>query len=179
PGCGVSRIPHQSSLHRPAAPGAAAAARPQLFVFFPTISTHFPFVPTPPYQPDWRRLTSAHPYDGPAIVRAYKEPDWTNFGPGYVEAIGYDLETIAGYLRQRADRDVVMILIGDHQPPAAVSGEGAPWDVPVHVIASRRAVLDSLLAHGFRDGLTPSRPVVGRMHALLPILLDAFGDRTN
>ena len=33
--------------------------------------------------------------------------------------------------------DYVMILIGDHQPPALVSGEGAPWDVPIHVITNR------------------------------------------
>jgi hypothetical protein len=57
-----------------------------------------------------------------------------------------------------------------------VSGEGAPWDVPVHVISSRGAVLDRLLQHGFREGLQPQRPVLGRMDGLLPILLGAFGD---
>jgi hypothetical protein len=70
-----------------------------------------------------------------------------------------------------------MILIGDHQPAAAVSGVGAPWDVPVHVMTSRAAVLDRLRAHGFRDGLEPKRPVLGRMNELLPTLLDAFGNQ--
>jgi hypothetical protein len=69
-----------------------------------------------------------------------------------------------------------MILLGDHQPAAAVSGEGAPWDVPVHVIAGRKAVLHRLVEHGFRPGLTPERPALGRMHALLPMLLDAFSE---
>src|SRR5262245_4678004 len=179
PEFGWFAIPDQFSLDRLDAFEVAKPSRPPLFVFFPTISTHFPFIPTPPYQPDWSRMTSARPYDGPAIVRAYKEPDWTDFGPGYVEAIAYDLATIEGYLRKRSDRDLVMILIGDHQPPAAVSGEGAPWDVPVHVIASRRPNLDGLVAHGFATGLTPSRPVLARMHALLPVLLDVFGDRVN
>ena len=65
-----------------------------------------------------------HPYDGPSIVRAYaQQPDWTHLGPGYVNAIAYDYATLAGYLRLRADRDFVMILLGDHQPAAAVSGE--------------------------------------------------------
>ncbi len=81
-----------------------------------------------------------------------------------------------GYRRARGDRAFVMILIGDHQPPALVSGEGAPWDVPVPVITNRRPVLDRLLAHGFRAGLAPTRPVLGRMHAMLPVLLEAFGD---
>ena len=59
-----------------------------------------------------------------------------------------------------------MIVIGDHQPAAAVSGEGAPWDVPVHIIASRRQVLDRLMAQGFRAGLTPARPSLGPMQTL-------------
>ena len=84
---------------------------------------------------------------------------------------------IGGLLRKRADRDLVMILIGDHQPPALVSGEGASWEVPVHVIANRAnhpAVLDALRARGFRDGLVPHHPKISKMHELMPILLDAF-----
>ena len=38
--------------------GTTAHPRAPLFVFFPTISPHFPFSPTPPYQPDWHRLSS-------------------------------------------------------------------------------------------------------------------------
>jgi hypothetical protein len=71
---------------------------------------------------------------------------------------------------------MVMILIGDHQPPAAVSGEGVSWDVPVHVIASRRQVLDRLVQQGFREGLAPPQATLTSIHQLLPILLGAFGD---
>jgi hypothetical protein len=91
-----------------------------------------------------------------------------------VNAIAYDYETLAGYLRLHAERDFVMILLGDHEPAAAVSGVKAPWDVPVHVIASRAPILDRLRARGFRTGLTPARPSLGRMHTLLPILQEAF-----
>ena len=175
PEFGWFAIPDQYSLAKFDALERGGASRAPRFVFFPTISPHFPFVPTPPYQPDWTRIFDAHPYDGPSIVRAYaQQPDWTHFGPGYVQAIAYDYATLAGYLRLRADRDTVMILLGDHQPAAAVSGEGASRDVPVHVIASRPRILDALRARGFRSGLTPVRPSLGRMHTLLPILLGAF-----
>jgi hypothetical protein len=103
------------------------------------------------------------------------EPDWRNLGPSYVQAVQYAYESIGGYLRQPAKRDFVAILIGDHQPPAAVSGTGARWDVPVHVIASRREILDRLRERGFEVGLTPTRAPIGRMHLLLPVLLGAFG----
>ena len=103
---------------------------------------------------------------------------WPNMRSVAIEAVSYSYATLAGYLRKQANRDCVVILLGDHQPAAAVSGEGASWSVPVHVVASRPAILDALVARGFHRGLRPARPALGRMHQLLPILLDAFsGDR--
>lgn len=170
-------IPDQVAFAKLDAVERNKSSRAPLFVFFPTISTHTPFTPTPPYQPDWQRLLLSHPFDKEPLAQSYDEvPDWLNLGPGYVKAVSYAFTTIGGYLRTHSSRDFVMILIGDHQPPAAVSGEGAPWDVPVHIITSRREVLDRLLAHGFRPGLAPARPPIGPMHALLPILLSAFGN---
>jgi hypothetical protein len=180
PEFGWFAIPDQFSLAKFDALERAAPSSAPLFVFFPTISTHFPFIPTPPYQPDWSRMFLEHPYDGPSIVRAYaQQPDWTNFGPGYVNAIAYDYATLAGYLQRRTDRDLVMVLLGDHEPAAAVSGEKASWDVPVHVIASRPQILEQLRGHGFTSGLTPARPSLGRMHTLLPILQDAFSSNAT
>lgn len=175
PEFGWFAIPDEYALQRLDALEVAKAPRPPLFVFFPTISTHFPFSPTPPYQPDWTRMADAHPYDGPSIVRAYaKEPDWVNFTSGYVDALAYDFTTLGGYLRLRAGRDIVMIVVGDHQPAAAVTGAHASWNVPVHVIASRPAVLERLRAKGFAAGLTPSHSL-GPMNTLTTMLLDAFG----
>ncbi|MFL6278707.1 MAG: sulfatase-like hydrolase/transferase, partial [Vicinamibacterales bacterium] len=177
PEFGWFSIPDQYSLERLDQLEVSRTPRAPLFVFFPTLSTHFPFNPTPPYQTDWTRVATEHPFDGPAIVRAYaRQPDWVNFTPGYVDALSYEMATFAGYLQKHRDRDMVMILVGDHQPPALVSGRGASWDVPVHVIAKQRSILDRLIARGFHRGLRPERPTLGRMHALLPMLLDSFGD---
>ena len=171
-------IPDEFAIAKFDALEASRPARAPLFMFFPTISTHTPFRPTPPYQPDWKRVLTEQPFDQPDLDRSFdQQADWLNLGPSYTDAMAYTYATLSGYLRARADRDFVMILLGDHQPPALVSGEGAPWDVPVHVIASRPEVLDQLVARGFRRGLTPARPDISRMHALLPILLDAFGGR--
>jgi phosphatidylglycerophosphate synthase len=178
PEFGWFKIPDQFSIASLDAAEVMRPSRPPLFVFYPTISTHFPFSPTPPYQMDWPRVLTADPFTDAQIVDAYStEPDWLDFGPGYVAALTYDFASIAGYLRSRPAQDFVMILLGDHQPPAAVSREGAPWDVPVHVIASRPAVLEALEARGFHRGLTPDRPTLGKMHALLPILLSAFSSQ--
>jgi hypothetical protein len=158
-------------------------ARPStqpLFVFFPTISTHTPFTPTPPYQPDWKRILTETPYDADELDRAWSQPpDWLNLGPGYTQSLDYIHATLAGYLRLHRGRDLVMILVGDHQPPAAVSGEDASWDVPMHVIASRRELLDRLLQHGFRKGLAPTSHPLMKINAMLPVLLDGFGERAT
>src|SRR5262249_5311841 len=90
PGFGWFAITDQFALDGVDASEGGGAPRPPLFVFFPTISTHFPFSPTPPYQPDWSRMVSEHPYDGPAIVKAYShQPEWTDLSQGYVEAMSY------------------------------------------------------------------------------------------
>jgi hypothetical protein len=149
------------------------------FVFFPTTSTHAPFTPTAPYQPDWQRLLTKFPFDWPDVEQAWGlQPDYLDLSPAYVRAISYDYQSLAGYLRLHATRDLVLVMIGDHQPAAAVAGERASWDVPVHIVTGRPALIERLRARGFQDGMTPRRPGLGALHALLPTLLGVFGDRS-
>jgi hypothetical protein len=173
-------ITDQFAVARMDALAIAPQPRPPVFVFFPTISTHTPFTPTPPYQPDWKRMLAPHPYDRPDLDRAWSQPpDWLNLGPGYTQSLDYVHAWLGGYLRFRRDRDFVMILIGDHQPPAMVTGEHASWEVPVHVITSHRAVLDRLLQQGFGQGLAPQHPAISKMNELMLKLLRAFSGTTS
>ena len=176
PAFGWWRIPDQYALGKLDRVEVAQSARQPLFVFFPTITSHAPFRPMPPYQPDWARLLSDAPYDA-AVVQALQSEraDWKDLDPAYADAIGYGLASLAGYLRERPGADFVLIVLGDHQPPAGVAGEQPSWDVPVHVIASRRAIVDELIASGFTNGVDPQRTPIGRTHALTPLLLRAFG----
>jgi hypothetical protein len=100
-------------------------------------------------------------------------PDLSNLAPSYVRAMAYEYTSLAGYVREQSD-DPLLIVIGDHQPPAAVSGKDAPWRVPVHVIGRRDPVLHGLRDAGFHEGLQPQRPSIGAMHELTSMLLDAF-----
>ncbi len=175
PSFGWWDMPDQFTLARLDEQEVSQSARAPLFVFFPTVSTHTPFTPLPPYQPDWGRMLTSTPFDADDLVASYEsEPDWFDLRPAYVNSVAYALETFAGYVQRRAGRDYVMILIGDHQPPAVVTGQGAPWDVPVHVITNRPAVIDALVARGMTRGLAPTRPRLSHMHELLPVLLAAF-----
>jgi len=170
-------VPDQFALARLDDLERGRAGRQPLFLFFPTTSTHAPFGPTAPYQPDWSRLVSAAPFGEPELAQALaRVPDYFDLAPSYVNAVSYGFATLGGYLQRHPTRDLVLVLIGDHQPAAAVAGEGASWDVPVHVVTDRAGVLDALVARGFHAGATPARQSLGPMHALLPTLLSAFGE---
>jgi hypothetical protein len=169
-------VPDQFTLARLDQLEIARLDRPPVFTVMPTISTHAPFGPTAPYQRDWTRVLGEQPYGEAEVAAALAtKPDLLNMGPSYVNAVTYTYASLAGYLRLRANRDFVVIVLGDHQPAAAVSGEGARWDVPVHVIAGRPAILDRLQAHGFVAGLTPQPAAIAPMHTLLDTFLQAFG----
>lgn len=146
------RIPDQFVLAR--LDDQPRAGRPR-FVFFTTISSHAPFRPTPPYQPDWARLLGPTPFGAEAQRAIAQAPDWTNLAPAYGDSIAYALRWLAGYLELHADAALTVVVLGDHQPPAAVSGPDRDWTVPVHVITRHDAVLDALLGAGFAAGLEP------------------------
>lgn len=175
PSFGWWDMPDQFTLARLDEQETAKTDRKPLFVFYPTVSTHTPFSPLAPYQSDWASMLGPQPFTLEQVNHAYaSDPDYTNLAPAYVDAVSYAYQTFAGYVRQRAQRDYVMILIGDHQPPAAVTGEGASWDVPMHVITNRQDILDALLAHGFTRGLTPVRQHLGQMNEVVPVLMGAM-----
>jgi hypothetical protein len=177
PEFGWWRIPDQYSLAKLDSVALGARPRSPVFVFFPTINTHIPFRPTPPYQPDWMRVLGPHPFDDAAVAASVAQsPDWTSLGVPYAESFVYTLRYLGGYLRARPEADVVLILLGDHQPAASVTGVGARWDVPVHVITSRGAVTRALRESGFIAGLDlpPMSRRVGGMADLTTLLLRAF-----
>ena len=168
-------IPDQYALAKLDALERNRLSRKPVFVVFPTSTTHAPFGPVAPYQPDWSRMLASDAFAKADVERSMAAtPDLTNLRPSYTHAMAYEYATIAGYLRQHPRDNMVVVAIGDHQPPAAVSGRGASWSVPVHVFGRRGPILDRLLEAGFREGLEPHRPPIGPMHALTPMLLEAF-----
>ncbi len=176
PDFGFWRIPDEFSIGRlhELEFGPQAAPRGPRLVVFPTINSHIPFDPVPPLAGGSPRAF-AQSLDPEAVRRALATvPDWTNLGPAYARSIDYSLRWLAGYLDRQAPPGLVLVAIGDHQPAASVSGRGASWDVPVHVISTRADLLERFIAAGFRPGLAPQRPAIGAMHELTPLLLAAF-----
>jgi phosphoglycerol transferase MdoB-like AlkP superfamily enzyme len=175
PEFGWWRIPDQFSLAAVDAREIQQPSRKPLFMLFPTLNTHMPWRPTPPLQSDWVRMLGPNPYDAADVQQSLTEtPAWTDMGSSYAQSFVYSFHMFADYLLARADHDFVLILIGDHQPAANVSGEKASWDVPVHVITRDPEIIKSLEKSGFVAGVTPAARPISRMNALGQTLLSSF-----
>ena len=177
PDFGWWRIPDQYSLARAAELEKRPEVHEPLLTFFPTINTHVPFLPVPPYQADWQRVLEKDPYPAEDVQASLAEmPDWAALGEPYADSFVYTFTYLSGYLRQQPDADEVLVLIGDHQPAASVAGLGARWDVPVHVITRRDDVAAKLIAAGFVEGvaLAPQQRPIATLPELSVLLLDTF-----
>ncbi len=175
PAFGWWTIPDQYTLERLYQSEIMVPSRQPLFVLFATIMSHMPFSPIPPYQPEWSRFDTASPYDAsrPAS-EPNEETQAADLGSAYLSAIRYDIDLLSGFLRQRAPRDALVIVAGDHQPPAIVSRANASWSVPVHIFTQSREILGPFIEAGFCTGLVPERPSIGGMEDLTHLFLEAF-----
>ncbi len=179
PKLGYWTVPDQFSLARYAQLHPFTPTSPKRLTFFMSVTSHMPFHPVPPYQPDWQKLLSDTPFDAAQMAKVEAQKvDWLNMFPGYVGMMEYNYQWLAGFLAQPQARDSLLILLGDHQPAANVTGEGASWDVPVHIISARPLLLERFVARGFKPGLEPTLPQIGAIFDLTRVLLDAFDSGT-
>ncbi len=74
------------------------------------------------------------------------------------------------------DDDLVLVLLGDHQPANIVSGQDADHDVPITVVTRDPAVLDRIAGWDWQAGMNPSPDApVWRMDSFRDRFLGAFG----
>ena len=99
-------------------------------------------------------------------------------GAAYVRSVFSYLEMLGRYVAVRIAVDGLVIILGDHQPSAEVTGDDPSTDVPIHVISRDRSVVGRFLAAGYAPG---RRPAVGArrstpMELFLPQLLQMFSE---
>lgn len=136
------------------------------------VSSHTPWAHLP-HMVDWSKLGDGSVFDGmpaqgqPADV-LWRDP--SRVRAAYGRSIEYSLNALVSFVETYADDDLVLIVLGDHQPATIVSGQGASHDVPVTVIAHDSAVMDRISGWGWQDGMRP--------HSNAPVWpMDTFRDR--
>ena len=66
------------------------------------------------------------------------------------------MNSLVSFVQHYGDDNLVLIVLGDHQPAKIITGENPSHDVPISVIAHDPAVLDKISGWGWQDGLRPS-----------------------
>jgi hypothetical protein len=177
PGFGLPPMPDQyvlSSLHRLE---LAKRHRKPVFAEVDLISSHTPWTRIPSLIP-WDDVGDGSIFDRvPAqeSTRSALFGDSARARTAYGHSIEYTMSTIISYVQHYGDDNLVVVLLGDHQPPI-VTGQGATHDVPISVIAHDPKVTDQIAGWGWQNGLLPSpRAPVWPMSAFRDRFLTAFG----
>jgi hypothetical protein len=141
------------------------------------VSSHQPWTPTPTMVP-WEELGDGSVFapmaqSGPTPDEAWRDTETVR--RLYGESIEYSLDALLSWVVRLQDEDLVLVMLGDHQPLPLVTGPDAGSQVPISVVAADPAVLDRIDGWDWQDGLLPSRSApVWPMEAFRDRFLDAF-----
>ncbi|MGH2896783.1 MAG: sulfatase, partial [Solirubrobacteraceae bacterium] len=147
-----------------------------LFAEIDTVSSHMP----------WNRIPKQIPWSAVGSGSIYNQAPmdhetgafWSNpprVQAAYGRSIVYSLNTLYSWVKRLNDKNLVMIVVGDHQPLPIVSGHHANHDVPISIIAHDPSVLKQIGSWGWNPGLAPkANAPVWPMSAFRNNFLSAF-----
>lgn len=172
PTFGFSAMPDQFALKALDRRELGAPGRAPVMAEVGLTSSHGPWAPLPRMVPP-AELGDGSVFRGieaDAVTAAEVWRDRSAVPAAYRASLAYSLTSVLAFVEAHAHEDLVLVVLGDHQPSTVVSGSGGNRDVPVTVIAGDPAVTARMSAWGWHEGLRP-RPdaPVWRM--------DSFRDR--
>jgi phosphatidylglycerophosphate synthase len=150
--------------------------RQPLFAEVDTVSSHMPWNRIP-HQISWQQVGNGSIYN-----RTPMEYNTGNFWgdpprvqAAYGRSIVYSLNTLTSFVQRYGKKNLVMIMLGDHQPLPIVSGQSSNHVVPISIIAHDPKVLKQIGSWGWGSGLRPSPTApVWPMNAFRNRFLSAF-----
>ncbi len=165
-------MPDQFTLHAFETLERGRPDRPDLMAEVTFVSSHTPWAPIPEVV-DWDRIGDGSIYGpmtagAPSPAEVWKDDDRVR--TEYRRAVEYSVNSLVSYVERYGDDDLVLVLLGDHQPAPIITGDSASRDVPVSIVTKDRAVLARMTDWGWQDGLKPG--------PMTPVMrMDAFRDR--
>jgi phosphatidylglycerophosphate synthase len=179
PAFGLPPMPDQYTLLALQRRELAKRHRPPLFAEVDLISSHAPWTRIP------RLIAWDDVGDGSIFDRipAEESTQAALFGDAeraraaYGHSIEYSMRTIFSFVRRYGDDNLVLVVLGDHQPATLVTGHDDPsHDVPISVIAHDPKVMHRIAGWSWQDGMSPSpKAPVWPMAAFRDRFITAFG----
>ena len=157
PRFGYPTMPDQYTLDAFQRLVLAQSPRPPVMAEIDLITSHAPWSRVP------RLIDQAAVGDGSVFEGMPEQlasasdiwPEPERVRAAYGEAIEYSLSALVRFVTTYGDDELVLVVVGDHQPATIVSGPDAGYDVPVSVVAKDRAVIDRIADWGWDVGLRP------------------------
>jgi phosphatidylglycerophosphate synthase len=143
-------------------------------------SSHIPWAPLPTLVP-WEMVGNGSIYDSqPAksktsaqVVAAGQTKQF------YGQSIQYSMTALTSWVTELNDPNLVLILLGDHQPHTSVSGPGATHNVPISIVTRSPGVLKQMSSWHWQNGLLPApNAPLEPMDAFRNQFLDTFNSKT-
>jgi phosphatidylglycerophosphate synthase len=147
-----------------------------LFAEVDTVSSHMPWNRIPETV-GWNQVGNGSIYNHTPEIHE-TGAFWSNpprVQAAYGKSIVYALNTLTSFVQNYGKKNLVMIVLGDHQPLPVVSGQHPNHDVPISIIAHDPKVLKRIGSWGWGPGLKPSQHApVWPMSAFRNRFLTAF-----
>jgi hypothetical protein len=146
------------------------------------VSSHTPWTPLPhlidPSLVGDGSIYNGMPAQGPAPSAVW--PDAKKVQATYGQSIQYSLDSLMSFVTNSQDDNLVVVMLGDHQPATIVSGTGASHEVPISIIAHDPGVLERISSWAWQDGLLPDpQAPVWPMDAFRNRFLTAYGSTAH
>jgi len=141
------------------------------------VSSHTPWAPLPRMVP-WDQIGDGsiyepQPAEGDSTSTVWASP--ARVQAAYGQSIQYSLNAMFSFLHISDDPNLVLIVLGDHQPASIVSGKGANRNVPISIISKDPSVFQAISGWHWEDGVFPSpHAPLWKMSAFRDRFLEAF-----
>jgi phosphatidylglycerophosphate synthase len=121
-------------------------------------TSHIPWAPLPSMVP-WSKVGNGsifdpQPAESESAAKVSSNENTTR--QFYGQSIQYTMTALTSWVTELNDPNLVLILLGDHQPHTTVSGANANHDVPISIITRAPAVLKQMSSWHWQNGLMPA-----------------------
>jgi hypothetical protein len=147
-----------------------------------TTSSHTPWAPLPTMVP-WNKVGNGSVFKAQPAQSESVAQVWSNTNTVrqfYGQSIQYSMQALTSWVTELNDPNLVLILLGDHQPHSTVSGNAPNNKVPISIITRAPSVLKQMSSWHWQNGLlpAPSAPFEP-MDAFRNQLLNTFSSKTQ
>jgi hypothetical protein len=147
-----------------------------------TVSSHTPCAPLPARVP-WNKVGNGSIFN-PMPARSQSAITvWRNASTvrqSFGQSLQYSLQALTSWVTELHDPNLVLVLLGDHQPSSTVSGHGSNHVVPISIVARDPSVFKQIASWHWQDGLLPGPSAPSElMNAFRNQFLDAFSTASS